>query len=402
MKFNTFMKGGMAAVMAMSLAACSGSSGNGGSAKSGSSDAFKLGGSAPLTGAASIYGQAVNNAVKIAVQEINDSDDYDFKFELPNKDGLEDDAHDTKQAASAYDKLKDWGMQVSTYTVTSAPAAAVASKYHDDNIFAITPSGSSTDAIQDKKGKAYGNLFQMCFTDPNQGTASAEYIGEHKLGTKVAVIYNNKDNYSTGIYNNFEKAASKNGLDIVDTETFTDDNKTDMSVQVQKVKASGAEVVFLPIYYDAAANILKEANTQGLTAKFFGCDGMDGILDVDGFDTKLAEGLYMLTPFSADSTEAKTKAFVDKYEKDYDGEVPNQFAADAYDSVYAIAQAIKETGVKPSDDASTICDALKKEFPKMKFHGITADGDITWNKDGEVSKAPRAVVIKDGKYVSAE
>ena len=172
----------------------------------------------------------------------------------------------------------------------------------------LTPSASSVDVTADKD-----NVYQVCFTDPAQGTASAEYIAAHKLASKVAVIYNNADAYSTGIYQTFDAKAKELGLEIVAVSTFTDET-TDFSVQVTAAKEAGAELVFLPIYYTPASMILKQADTMGFKPTFFGVDGMDGILTMPGFDASLAEGVMLLTPFNAGSTDERTAAFVKKYQ----------------------------------------------------------------------------------------
>lgn len=404
---NKVFKGGLTMVMCMAMAAC-GSSTDSSAAGSAASDAgeetsasttaFKLGGSGPLSGNAAVYGTAVYNAAKIAVEEINAQGGVQLELRF------EDDQADTEAAVNAYNTLADWGMQISLGTTTSGSGQAVSELYATDQIFAITPSASSLAVIyRDYENAAdpYGNIFQMCFTDPNQGVASADYLSEHsELGTKVAVIYRNDDNYSTGIYNNFMTEAEAIGLEVVYEGTFVED-ATDFSVQVQQAQESGADIVFLPIYYEPASLILTAAKAIGYEPVFFGCDGMDGILTQENFDTSLAEGLYMLTPFSADAEDEKTQAFVQAYEDAY-GEIPNQFAADAYDAVYAIAQALEASGVSPEDDNATICAALVEQFTTMTFQGITGTGDITWNENGEVSKGPRAVVIQDGTYVSAE
>lgn len=398
MNYSRFMKGGLAAVMAMSLAACS--SGETGGTSSGSTDAsFKLGASGPLTGDAAVYGLAVKNGAEIAIEEINASDSkVKFTFDM------QDDQADTEQAVTAFNTLVDDGMQVSLGTVTSGSGQAVSQLYADEGIFALTPSGSSTAIIyKDSENMAdpYGNIFQMCFSDPNQGTASADYLSEHPdLGTKVGIIYRNDDNYSNGLYTKFMAEADKLGLEVVAEEGFTD-GTTDYSVYVQKCKDAGADIVFLPIYYQPASQILAEADKQGYEPTFFGCDGMDGILTMEGFDPSLAEGLYMLTPFSADATDDKTVSFVEKYKERCDGEIPNQFAADAYDAVYAIAQALEASDVTPESDTADITAALVEQFTSMTFNGLTGT-DVTWNENGEVSKAPKAVVIQDGAYVGVE
>ena len=365
---------------------------------SGEAISIKIGGSGPLTGGAAVYGNAVKTAAEIAVDEINAQGK--IKFDLK----FEDDAHDAEKAVTAYGALKDWGMQVSLATVTSAPGAAVSANYQEDEIFAITPSGSSLAVIYadpDNAADPYGNVFQMCFTDPNQGVASADYLAAHsELGTKIAIIYRNDDNYSTGIYEKFKAEATEKNLEIVYEGTFDASNQSDFSVQLGKAQAAGADLLFLPIYYEPASMILTQANQMGYTPTIFGVDGMDGILTLEGFDNSLAEGVYLLTPFSADADDELTKKFVENY-KAKTGDIPNQFAADAYDCVYAIAQALEAAGVTADMSESEICEALVKQFTSMTFNGLTGQ-NVTWNANGEVSKSPKAVVITDGEYVGVE
>ncbi len=366
----------------------------------GSSEAIKIGGIGPLTGGAAIYGQAVKNGAQIAIDEINAKGDLQFELKF------EDDENDAEKAVNAYNNLKDWGMQVSLGTVTTQPCIAVSTELDADHIFALTPSASSTDVLggqPDKNGNVTiqrkSSMFQMCFTDPNQGIASAQYIKEQNIGKKIAVIYNNSDAYSTGIYQKFQNKADELGLEIVCVKTFTDDSANDFNSQLSEMKASGADLVFLPIYYTPASLILKQAKAMQFEPKFFGVDGMDGILTLENFDTSLAEGVMLLTPFTADAEDELTKSFVSKY-KEKCGDTPNQFAADAYDCIYAIYDACKEQGVTVDMSASDICDKLVAGFTAsdFKISGLTGS-DMTWSATGEVSKAPKGMVIKNGVYV---
>ena len=389
----------LALVMCMSLMAACGSDGKDADAQASetqtdanaSATVFKLGGIGPLTGGAAVYGTAVKVGAEIAVDEIN-AKGGDIQFEL----NFQDDEHDAEKSVNAYNNLKDWGMQALIGSVTTTPCIAVSAESYADRIFQLTPSASSTDVVDGKD-----NVFQVCFTDPNQGTASAQYIAEHKLATKIAVIYRNDDAYSTGIYNTFVAEAEKEGLEIVSATTFTAETANDFSVQLNEAKKAGAELVFLPIYCEPASMILTQANTMGYKPVFFGVDGMDGILALEGFDAKLAEGVMLLTPFSADAQDELTKSFVAEYESRTDGETPNQFAADAYDAVYTIYAAIEKAGVTADMSAQDICEALVAVMPELSVDGLTGTG-MTWNANGEVSKAPTAVVIKDGVYVGAE
>lgn len=369
------------------IAACFAGCGDGKDAKS---DTIKIGGIGPITGGAAVYGQAVKNAAEMAVEEINaaggiNGTSLEFNFQ--------DDEHDPEKSVNAYNNLKDWGMQALMGTVTTAPCLAVVEKTYQDNMFQLTPSASATGVIK------YDNTFQMCFTDPNQGTKSADYIAENKLATKVAVIYNSSDAYSSGIYSNFAKEAKEKGIEVVSAEAFTDDSKTDFSVQLNKSKASGAELVFLPIYAQEASQILEQANSMGYQTTFFGCDGLDGILTIDGFNKSLAEGVILLTPFVAGDTKSQANVdFTNKYKEKYK-DTPNQFAADAYDAIYVIAECMKNGNVTADMSASDICDIMKTQMTKVKYDGLTGDG-ITFAADGSVNKSPNAMKIQDGKYVA--
>lgn len=386
----------LAAAMAFSFAACGGASGTSGTTSTASGAAsttgtasgaaIKIGGIGPLTGGAAIYGNAVKNGAELAVEEINAQGGLQFEL------NFQDDENDPEKSLNAYNNLKDWGMQALLGTVTTQPCLTVAPETAADNMFLLTPSASAVDVIKED------NAFQVCFTDPNQGVASADYIADNGLATKIAIIYDSSDAYSSGIHDKFKEEAATKGLEIVADEAFTADNKTDFSVQVQKAKSSGAELVFLPIYYSEANLIIQEMNKQGCTASVFGCDGLDGLLTIEGADTSLFEGVMLLTPFAADAQDEKTQNFVSKYEEKY-GETPNQFAADAYDGVYTILAACEQGGVTADMDASAVCDALKAAMTQITVDGLTGEG-MKWEATGEVNKAPRAVKIQNGAYTA--
>ena len=368
------------------------------------SNAYKLGGVGPLTGGAAIYGNAAKNGAEIAVEEIN-ALGGDIQFELK----YEDDAHDAEKSVNAYNTLKDWGMQIFLGSVTSTPGVATSVEAQADNMFYLTPSASATDVLGGVANPLTGtvdiarkaNVFQLCFMDPNQGSASAQYIADKALGSSIAIIYKNDDVYSTGIYNSFAAKAAELGLNIVSTTTFTTDSQTDFSVQIADAQSNGADLIFLPMYYEAASLILTQANAIGYAPTFFGVDGMDGILSVEGFDTALAEGVILLTPFNADAEDEATKSFVAKYLEKHN-EVPNQFAADAYDCVYAIYEALKASDAKPTMTASELGDILIAKFTgDFSFDGLTGEA-MTWDETGAVSKSPKGMVIENGVYVGLD
>lgn len=385
----------LVAVMTMAmLAGCGGSGEKAGestsetNASAAAGETFKIGAIGPATGGAAVYGLAVKNGADLAIKEINAAggiNGYQVEY------NFQDDECDNEKSVNAYNTLKDWGMQMLVGTTTSGCCIAVAAESSNDNMFQITPSGSSVDCI-----KGNDNVYQVCFTDPNQGIAAAQYIGGNAVASKVAVIYDSSDVYSSGIYEKFAAEAANQSFEIVSAEAFTADNKTDFSVQLQKAKDAGAELVFLPIYYTEASLILTQANSMGFTPKFFGCDGLDGILNVENFDASLAEGVMLLTPFAADAQDDATKSFVSAYEAAY-GETPNQFAADAYDAVYIVKAAVEKSGATPADSISDICDKLKTAMADISVDGLTGEA-MSWDEDGAVNKAPKAMQIVNGNY----
>ena len=375
----------LASAMVFSLAAC----GGGKDSSEGNADAttFKIGGIGPITGDTAIYGTAVQNGIQLAVDEINaDGGINGYQIEY----SFEDDQNNSEKSVNAYNTRKDWGMQMLVGTVTSTPCTAVVEETHADNMFQLTPSATAVESIQ------YDNAFRMCFSDPSQGTVSADYIAENGLATKVAIIYDSSDTYSTGIYQNFASEAEAKGLEIVAAEAFTSDSSTDFSVQIQKAKDAGAELVFLPIYYQEASLILAQADRAGFAPKWFGVDGMDGLLDVEGFDASLAEGLMFLTPFTPDAEDEATQTFVADFEEAF-GDTPIQFAADAYDCIYVIKAAAEKADIDPTMSMTDMCEAMKTAMTEITIDGLTGK-QISWGEDGEPSKEPTVVVVESGAY----
>ena len=400
----------MAAAMVLALVACggntntnnsgnSGNAGNSGDTGSNTDGAtvIRIGGIGPLTGDAATYGVATQLGAQVAVDEIN-ALGGDIQFEY----NFQDDTGVAETAVSAYSSLKDWDVDIIYGCTTTQPCIAVAAETYGERYFQLTPSGSSPDITAGKD-----NMFQMCFTDPNQGVTAADYIKDNNLGTKVGVIYNNGDAYSTGIAQGFIAHAAEIGLEVVAEQTFPSDKNTDYKVQLNACKDAGADLLFMPVYYTPASMILSQAKELNYQPTFFGGDGMDGILAIDGFDTSLAEGLMLMTPFNASATDERTVNFVEEYKALSGGEIPNQFAADGYDCIYAIYEALQKIGnlseiaaMEPAERHSALCEALIAVFTSSDFavDGLTGSG-MTWGTNGEVSKDPMVVVIENGAYV---
>lgn len=368
------------AMLAGSFTGCSG--------KTSSSDekTLLIGGTGPLTGDYATYGISVQEGAQIAVDEINEKggvNGYTIKLEV------EDDQADPQQAVQAYAKLMDNGMNLSLGSTTSGACVALVKEAKEDGIVTMTPSASQ------KEATAYDNNFRVCFLDPDQGTYSADFIKENNLATKVAVLYDKSNTYSVGVYEAFAEEAEKLGLSIVTTQAFTDSSNTDFSSQIQAVKNSGAELLFMPFYQQEAAAVLMQAQGVLENVTYFGVDGMDGVLEKLGTENQaIANGVMLLTPFSASSSDPTVANFVAKYKEKYNA-TPDQFAADAYDAVYALCTAFEKAGLETDDPEFNR--AVAKAMTEIEVTGAT--GVMTWSADGECKKQAKAVVISDGAYV---
>lgn len=366
------------------LAGCSGNAGTDAGSAAASGSAFKIGSIGPKTGATASYGISVTNGAELGCKDFS-VDGLSFEYKS------EDSTGNAETAVNAYNTLADWGMQALVGPTLTGPSVSVADQCNTDRTFMITPSASSEDVTANKDC-----VFQVCFTDPNQGKNAALFLAEKYADEKIAVIYNSGDAYSSGIYSAFTEQAKTSKLQIVSEESFKDDSASSFNNQLTKAQAAGATFIFAPIYYTPASVLLTNAHDMGYEVKVMGCDGMDGILGVEGFDTSYAEGLLLMTPFSAD--DPASADFVKAYQDAY-GETPDQFAADAYDGVHAVAEAIKKSGITPDVSPEEACDKLAAAMLEISIDGLT--GKLSWNDKGQVEKDPTAYVIQSGKYVKA-
>lgn len=394
--FKRFAAASLAAVMALGLAGCNdnnsdsgaGNSGNQGNNGGTSGGTIVIGGIGPITGDAAQYGINVQDGIQLAVDEINAAGGVNgIKFEL----NFQDDQNDPEKSVNAYNTLKDKGMKLLVGTVTSKPCEAVSVDAANDNMFLITPSGSSVECIT-----AGDNCFRMCFTDPKQGQIAAEYIGKNMSAKKIGIIYDSGDPYSSGIVEGFEAAAANNGLEVVEKQAFSD-NKTDFNVQIQKIADSGADLLFLPFYYTEAALVIQQAQGK-LNIPIFGGDGLDGLIGALKENVSVAENVYVMSPYASTSPEEKSVKFTTAFQTKYPNVEVNQFAADGYDCVYAIKAAMEKAGINDANiSASELCDRLKKAMLEIELEGIT--GNTKWTANGESEKAPKVlqIVVENGK-----
>lgn len=369
----------MAVLMVLAMAACGGEPANNGGNDTPDATTVKIGGIGPLTGAYANYGLSEKNGAELAVKEINEAGGIAGKqIEL----SYQDSQGESESAVNAYGKLMDWGMEVSLGCVLSGENASVVAAARDDDVLLITPSGS-VDKCIDGNDKA----FRVCFYNSYQGAAAAQYIKDNNMVDTVGILYQSDNDYSVGLYNAFVAKCGELGITIAETQTFTSSTNTDFSTQVSALVSSGVKLVFIPLYAEEASTFLTQAHGKFADdVYFFGADGLDGILGKVEQDTSLANNVLMLTPFAADNPAENVQSFVKKYQEAY-GATPDQFAADAYDAIYAIKAAVEKAG-------STSGAALASALTSLTVEGVT--GTMTWGSDGNTNKPASAILYYDG------
>lgn len=384
-KFSTkFVAASAAAVMALSLAGCSGGSMDDSSSSSAkaSGDSITIGTVTTNSGTAAAYGEAEVKGFELAVSEINAKGGINGK-----KVKLEsmDDKGDATEASNAYNKLAgDNNVLAVAGPTISATTAAVAPLADQSKLVTIAPAATS-DSIET------GNyLFRTCFKDSYQGEVAARFAAENLKVKKVGVLYGTGDPYSSGVGEAFAKAAEKLGLEVVDKESSSSADDTEYSAQLQKIQASGAELLYAPYYYSVAGPyIIPQARSVGFEGYVMGPDGYDG-LKLTG-DKSQYNKTYYTTHYSADdNTNTKVQDFIKSYKSKNNAE-PNTFAALGYDTIYMIKQAIEKAGENATRED------VRNAVAGMTFDGVT--GKFTMDKSGSPTKSVTVLEMKDGKPV---
>lgn len=343
---------------------------------------FRIGTTGPLTGDTSAYGISVRNGALIAIEEINAAGGIDgilFSFDM------KDDGSQPQKAASGYLALYENGMQASLGAVTSGACKSFADMAQRDGVFALTPSASAAEVIE-----TGDMIFRVCFGDPQQGTIAAHTLT--KDYQKIGVVYDTSDTYSAGVYGAFEEEMATLGKSYVMT-SFDKENSTNFSAQITKLKSEGCDVIFLPIYYTQAGLIAKEAAKQGYNVPIFGCDGLDNI--ESQLDSSVTAEIRYCTPFDVKSTDPKVEKFVKAYTEKF-GKAPDQFAADGYDAVMILYEAMKAAGVKDAEISATDLAKILRDTltgGSFTYSGVTGK-NMKWTKGGSCEKDPQIVKVQ--------
>ena len=360
---------------------------------------IKIGSSGPLSGEASIYGQAVKKGVELAIEEINKEGikigEEVYKFKLV--DFINDEAK-PDLASGALGELVSKKANVIVGAVTSGATEGLIGEAIKEGIPVITPTGTADKLTVGEKGderEERSNIFRACFYDSYQGEYMANYAAEKGLKTAY-VLYNNSEDYSVGLKDAFVKTAEAKGMTV--TAVGYDKEVKDFTSFVAPIVSGNFECVYLPDYYENVYNITSTLYGAGYEGFCYGGDGWDGVLAQvkEGDDASFLEKCFYTNHYFGASESPSVKKFVEAYKAKYDGEVPVSFAALGYDAVYVVKQAIEAA-------QSFEYEAVVKALAEGTFTGlVTSANEFKFDANGNPQKDAVVITFKDGKEVEAK
>lgn len=349
-------------------------------------DTIKVGVNLELTGTVAAYGNAENNGVKLAVQEINKAGGVDGKkIELVTKDNKSENAEASTAATNLTIQSQ---VNAMIGPATSGAVAAASLNAQKTGVPLLTPSGTQDDLTLDTVNGVKKYVFRTTFQDSFQGQVLAQYAYSNLNAKKVVLYYDNSSDYAKGISEEFKK---KYQGDIVTTATFASGDK-DFQSALTKIKNLDYDAIVMPGYYTETGIITKQARDMGISVPILGPDGFNDDSFADLAGKANANSVYYVSGYSTKTALSdKANDFIKAYKAKY-GSEPNMFAALSYDSVYMIAKAAE--GAKTSIDIANNLAELKD------FDGVT--GKMTIDKKHNPIKTALMVIMKDGAEVSAD
>ena len=337
----------------------------------------------PLSGDVKTFGESVRNSFLIAVEEANARGGVaGMKIAYV----IQDDRNDATEAANVANLLvNQQRVQAIVGSVTSKTTIPVSDIIQSAKIPTITPTATNPKVtVADGKRKNY--MFRACFIDPFQGTVMAKFSRETLKGKSAAVLYDASNDYSKGIAEVFRDAFRKQGGTVAAFESYGKDD-VDFSALLTKVKASGADVLFLPDYYNKVGLIAKQVQEKRLKVRLVGPDGWDSP-DLVKIAGTAIEGGYFSNHYSPDDRRPEVVAWVKKYREKH-GQVPDALGTLAYDATNLLLEAIRKAG---SDDPKKIRDALASI---RDFKAVT--GKSTLDGNGDMIKSAAILKIEGGR-----
>jgi branched-chain amino acid transport system substrate-binding protein len=337
-----------------------------------------------MSGDQATFGNSTDNGIKLAIKERNAKGGVKGrKIELVTLDTA---GKQTEAATVVTRLINDHKVVAILGEVASSLSLAAAPKAQEAQIPMISPSSTNPDVT------AVGDyIFRVCFVDAFQGYVTAKFARENLKAEKAAILYDQAQAYSSGLGKDFEKAFTEMGGKIVTTQAYTGGNR-ELSSQLQEIKTSGADVVFLPGYYSDVGTILRKAKDSGIKAPFLGGDGWDSE-ELPKIAGDAVNGHYFANHYSPEETRPEVVSFVESYKKDNNGAIPDGLAALGYDAAHVLFDAMERA---PSLAGPDLRDAIAAT---KDFKGVS--GTFSINEDRNAEKSAVIIEYKDGKQTLA-
>lgn len=339
---------------------------------------IRIGAVCAMTGGSAIYGEGAQNAIDLAVEEIN-AGDSEYKVEIVNGGKVVDDAKDSKQAVNAYNSLISESPEAIVGSFFSSVTLPMAELANEQNMLLL-----ATGATNYQVTLIGPTIFRDCFIDPYQGKMAALFAKEQGA-SKIAIIYAKDDDYSNGLKDAFVENADSNGLEIVYTGECTTTD-TDFTAQASQAVAAGADFLFYPCFLDTVPLLLQQARDAGFEGIIMGGDGWDGS-DTAGLETYF-DNCYFTNHYSSEDTSEAVQNFVNKYTEKYGSESLNACAALYYDAIYMLVQAAEDGGGSDTE-------SLVKGMTGMTFTGV--GGTFTLDENGDPEKSVAINTYENGQ-----
>ncbi|MEA2570655.1 MAG: branched-chain amino acid transport system substrate-binding protein [Acidobacteriota bacterium] len=370
------------ALLSLSLAGCPPKTETGGAAgKAATTGDIVVGEYGSLTGNQATFGTSTHNGITLAMEEVNGSGGV---LGRQIKVITEDDQSKSEEAASAVTKLIAQNSVVAVLgEVASSSSMAAAPVCQSNKIPMISPSSTNPDVT--KKGDF---IFRMCFIDTYQGPVMAEYLVNTLKVKRVALLTDNRSDYSRGLGEAFAGRFKQLGGSIVITQSFSQGD-SDFRSQLTAIKGANVEVLYVPGYYNDIGQIASQARDLGMTMPLAGGDGWESpkLIEIGG---KALEGCFYSNHYYAEDPTPEVRNFVEKYKKRFDNQMPDALAALGYDAAKVLADSIKRAG---KTDGPALRDAIAQT---KGFQGVT--GAITLGPDrNPVGKKIVIVGIQNGR-----
>jgi len=347
-------------------------------------DTIVVGHFASLTGPTATFGQSADQGIRLAVEEINNAGGVNGKKITII---TEDDQSKTEDATKAVQKLINRDKVVALLgEVASSRSKAGGPIAQQNKIPMITPASTNEDVT-----KIGDYVFRICFIDPFQGEALAQFAFKTLGGKRAAILLDSKQDYSVGLADKFRETFRANGGNIVSEQAYTSGDK-DFRAALTSIRSSNPDVIFIPGYYNEVSLIVRQARELGLDVPLLGGDGWDSPELTKGAEAEF-NGTYFSNHLSTEDPDPAVQGFIKKYKAKYNSE-PDAMAALGYDAALILADAIKRAG---GTESQKLRDAIAstKDFP-----GVT--GKITINPERNALKPLTILQIVDGKYRFAQ